>query len=119
MKYTGTVTNIMDAVRISEKFTKREFVLTDNAQSYPQFILFEVHNSNTANLDAVNIGDEMEVDFSIRGKEWENKEGKIVYFTTLVAFRTAITKKTENTNTGTQAQAEPTLVPTPDDDLPF
>ncbi|MFN5440856.1 MAG: DUF3127 domain-containing protein, partial [Flavobacteriia bacterium] len=40
-KFTGTIKVIQDTQRISDKFQKREFVVTDTTSMYPQDILFQ------------------------------------------------------------------------------
>ena len=40
-KFTGTIKVIQDTQRISYKFQKREFVVTDTTSMYPQDILFQ------------------------------------------------------------------------------
>jgi hypothetical protein len=125
MEYKATLMKKMDAVRISEKFVKREFVVSDKHPQYPQTILFELVNDRCKELDAFNEGDEVNVHFNIRGRDWTNKEGKVVYFVTLNAFKIVLEKKGEGvpaTNGAVKAESpkqEPVLQPTPDDDLPF
>ena len=41
-KLTGSIKVIKDTVQISEKFAKREFVVSDTSNMYPQDILFQL-----------------------------------------------------------------------------
>lgn len=123
MKYNGTVKYVKDAVRITEKFVKREFVVHTPKEQYPQVVVFEMVNDRAKELDNVNVGDEVEIDFQLRGREWTSKEGKTSVFNTLNAFKVAVTKKgegvpQEQTSAPVQEQ-EPVLVPEPEADLPF
>ena len=72
---------------ISDRFRKREFVLTDDSSQYPQHISFQLTQDKCALLDAFNIGDEMTVSFNLRGREWTSPKGEIKYFNSLEAWR--------------------------------
>lgn len=84
MVYKGTVKKVMDAKRISEKFVKRELVVSDATDKYPQTILFETHNTNCSLLDGIKENDNVEIHFQVRGKEYVNPSGEKRYFITLV-----------------------------------
>lgn len=131
MQYKGAIVVIMDEQKISEKFKKREFVLTDNAPSYPQTIIFEMNNDRCSLLDNFKEGDEVEIDFQLKGRKWTNPQGEVKYFNTAQAFR-IFPVKTESGKSETpkpesakqpQRQApkkqEPAISPDPGDDLPF
>jgi len=72
---------------VSEKFTKREFVLTDNSSQYSQHISFQLTQDKTSLLDRYNVGDEIKVHFNLRGREWTSPQGETKYFNTLEAWR--------------------------------
>jgi hypothetical protein len=72
---------------ISDRFRKREFVLTDDSSQYPQHISFQLTQDKCALLDAYNIGDEMTVSFNLRGREWTSPKGEVKYFNSLEAWR--------------------------------
>lgn len=110
MEYQGTVVKIGQTVQVSDKYKKREFVVTDNAKSYPQFIMFQLAQDKCDIIEPIKIGDEVTVKFNLRGREWKNPNGEVKYFNTLDTW--AIIKLKD-------AEPEVTLVPTPDDDLPF
>lgn len=54
-------------------FTKREFVVTTAADKYPQDIKFDVVKDKCAMLDSFKPGDEVQVNFDIRGREYNGK----------------------------------------------
>ena len=60
-KYKGVVYKVGNLEVISEKFSKRELVLTDGAEQYPQFISFTFVKDKCALLDGVGSGQEVEV----------------------------------------------------------
>ena len=86
-KLTGTLKVIKDTVQISEKFAKREFVISDTSSMYPQDILFQAVQDKCSMLDAVNEGEQVDVSFNLRGREWTSPQGEVKYFNTLDAWR--------------------------------
>lgn len=76
-----------DTVQVSEKFSKREFVITDASSMYPQDILFQLTQDKCSLIDAVTVGDQVEVSFNLRGREWTSPQGEVKYFNTLEAWR--------------------------------
>ncbi len=86
-KFTGTLKVLNDTVQVSERFSKREFVVTDNANMYPQDILFQATQDKCNLLDSFQINDQIEVSFNLRGREWTSPQGEIRYFNTLEAWR--------------------------------
>lgn len=93
MNITGKLKAKFDTQKVSEKFQKREFVLTTEASTpYPQHVSFQLTQDKVNLLDNFNEGDELEVHFNLRGREWNGPQG-IKYFNTLEAWE--ITKLNE------------------------
>ena len=86
-KLAGTLKVVNDTVQVNERFSKREFVLTDNASMYPQDILFQATQDKCSLLEAFQVNDQIEVSFNLRGREWTSPQGEIKYFNTLEAWR--------------------------------
>jgi hypothetical protein len=84
---TGVVEKIFDTEHVSEKFKKRTFVLNDQAEKYPQTISFQTVQDKTTLLDSMIEGQEVEVSFNLRGREWTSPSGEVKYFNTLEAWR--------------------------------
>lgn len=128
-KLQGTVKVLNPTVQVSEKFSKREFVVTESSGMYPQDILFQLTQDKCALLDGYNVNDGVEVSFNLRGREWTSPQGEVKYFNSLEAWRI---DRLGATNQGmpasgpsamnlapvTAASAEMT-VEKEDDDLPF
>jgi hypothetical protein len=73
-----------EAVQISERFRKREFVLEIEPESqYPQTVQFELTGDRCELLDEFVIGQELKVEFSLRGREWTSPKGEIRFFNSL------------------------------------
>lgn len=134
MEVTGTLKAKFDTQKVSDRFSKREFVLTTEANTpYPQHVSFQVTQDKCSMLDQYNEGDELKVQFNLRGREWNGPQG-IKYFNTLEAWRierfnnagnTSVSQtqaKTQNTQGGGfETSSSPVFTSNVDDneDLPF
>ena len=84
----GKVKVVGSTLQISETFSKREFVVTDDTNMYPQDIMFQLTKDKCNLIDSLVIGDEVEVSFNLSGKEWVNpKDNSVRYFNTLDAWK--------------------------------
>lgn len=87
MEVIGTLKAKFDTQKVSDRFQKREFILTTEANTpYPQHVSFQVTQDKCALLDGFNDGEELKVQFNLRGREWNGPQG-IRYFNTLEAWR--------------------------------
>src|SRR4051812_17998868 len=87
MQLTGNLRVKKETQKVSDRFTKREFVLEDNSSQYPQFISFQLTQDKCNLLDNIQQGDTVTVHFNIRGREWKSPQGEIKYFNTLEAWK--------------------------------
>lgn len=84
---TGILKVKNETQQVSDKFSKREFVITtDTSTQYPQYISMQLTQDKCALLDAYNVGDEIKVSFNLRGREWDGPEG-VRYFNSIEAWR--------------------------------
>jgi hypothetical protein len=72
--------------KITETFSKREFVVTE-AGNYPQHIIFQVTQDKCALLDSFQVNETVDVNFNLRGREWTSPQGEVKYFNSLEAWR--------------------------------
>jgi len=88
MKLQGKVFAIGETQVMSEKFSKRDLIVeyAENP-SYPEFIKVEAFNDKTSILDKFSVGQEVDVDFNLKGKPWTDKAGKTSYFNSLVIWK--------------------------------
>jgi hypothetical protein len=63
-------------------FTKREFVITTAAERYPQDLKFEIVKDRCSLLDPFEVGQDVDVNFDIRGNEYNGK-----YFVNLSCWK--------------------------------
>jgi hypothetical protein len=85
---TGKLHTIFDTKQVSERFTKREFVieLADNPK-YPQVVLFQLTGDRCTQLDGLAVGDQVRIEFSLRGREWRSPTGDLKYFNSLDVWK--------------------------------
>lgn len=87
MELTGTIRAVYNTQVVSDKFKKREFVLTIEASSpYPQHLPMQVTQDKCNILDGYSVGDEVKVSINLRGKEFNGQNG-VKYFLTIEAWR--------------------------------
>ena len=87
LQVTGVLKLKKNAETISEKFTKREFVLTENSTQYPQQLSFQLTQDRCDLLNTIPIGAGITVHFNLRGREWISPQGEVKYFNTLEAWK--------------------------------
>lgn len=102
---------------VSEKFKKREFVI-ETEDKYPQLVLLQATQDNTAILDNYNEGDYESCFFNLRGREWTSpKDGQVRYFNTLECWKIDLANiETNSEESGTRSMEVPE---SQEDDLPF
>src|SRR5690349_13797955 len=87
---TGKLVVRFNTVQRSESFKTREFVIEKtedaNGRSYTNYVKFQCVQDKTSMPDRFNIGDDVKVQFNIRGTKWE-KDGRTNYITNLDAWR--------------------------------
>lgn len=85
---TGKLHTIFDTKQVSERFSKREFVVevADNPK-YPQMVLFQLTGDRCTQLDGLRVGDEVSIEFSLRGREWRSPSGEVKYFNSLDVWK--------------------------------
>lgn len=110
MTITGNIKLINETQTFDSGFTKRELVLTTN-DMYPQDILIEFIKDNCETLNNYKVGQDVTIDFNLRGREWVSPKGETKYFNTIQGWR--IDGATE------QNHVEPVSEDKDEDLLPF
>jgi hypothetical protein len=87
MQLQGKLKSKSQTQQVSDKFKKREFVLTtDFDGTYPQHILIQTTQDKCSLLDSFNEGDLLTVDINIKGREWNGSDG-VKYFNSIEAWK--------------------------------
>jgi hypothetical protein len=120
LELEGTIEKINDTIKFDSGFQKREFVINTGGD-YPQQVKFEVIKDKCDTLTQYNkVGDFVNVSFNIKGKEFTNKDGKVMLFNTLLAWK--IQKIETDKHLGTEqvtATVGGVMEKVEDIDLPF
>ena len=96
MTVQGRLIKLFDTVESDKGFKKREFILeTEYSTQYPQEIKFQLTNDKVNLLDSVAKNTDMTIHFNLRGRRWEAPDGKMLWFTTLAAWKCEIPKAKE------------------------
>jgi hypothetical protein len=81
-KLKGKLIHKGDAKQVSDKFRVMDFVIQTPDEKYPQSIQFQVMNDRIQEMDKFTTGEEVEVTFDLRGREYNGK-----YYNTLNAYK--------------------------------
>jgi hypothetical protein len=120
MDITGILKVKSEAQQVSEKFKKREFVITDNSSQYPQHISFQLTQDKCGLIDQYNVGDELKVHFNLRGREWTSPKNEVKYFNTLEAWRIeTINASAAGSSSKMNDSSQPITAASAEEDLPF
>jgi single-strand DNA-binding protein len=110
----GKIKAIFPTEQKTDIFKTRDFVV-ETEGDYPQMVKFQINQDKCNILDNFKEGQEVDVSFNLRGREWNGK-----YFTNLEAWRvfgvqdeTAVVPKTEAVKANIVDDGEV------EDDLPF
>lgn len=125
MEVTGILKVKYDTNVVSERFKKRDFVLTvEPGSPYPQHVTFQLVQDKVSILDNFNVGDEVKVLFNLKGREWTSPQGEVKYFNTIDAWRMEKIGQGQSQSSASHNSAENNNPPvftstSADDDLPF
>ena len=120
---TGKLTAKYDTVQRTETFKTREFVIEKSedigGRIITNYVKFQCVKDKTALVDRFAMGDEVKVQFNIKGTKWA-KDGRDNYITNLDAWRIEAVKLGQQEEIPQANYAN--IPPPPDemvDDLPF
>jgi hypothetical protein len=126
-KITGKIIVKSDLIVVSDKFRKIEFVV-ETEEQYAQKLQIQVTQDKCDMLQYYRVGDEVEVNVNIKGREWLNPAtGETKYFLSLDAWsiykkgsgqQDAPARKLGNIEENFQEEAIRDMQEE-DDDLPF
>ncbi len=126
---SGTIKVVGKTQQVSDKFTKRELVITEPSGQRPQHIPVEFTQDRTSLLDSYKPGEEVTVTCYVNGREWTGKDGVTKYFLSLSGNRIERAGGAAPSGGGSSYQQAPppTMADMPasagsssdEDDLPF
>ena len=83
-KAEGRLHKVFDTEQKTASFQAREFVIEVADGKFPQMVKFQLTQDKCALIEDYAEGDQIVVEFDLRGREWNDK-----YFTNLNAWRIA------------------------------
>ena len=86
MEVKGKIKVINDTQVVSDKFSKREIVVTTD-ETYPQDVLIQFTQDKCGILDNYSVGQHVSVSINLRGREWTSPQGEVKYFNTIEGWR--------------------------------
>lgn len=122
MEVKGFLKVINKTVVLSEKFKKREVVVSVSDGKYSQDLLIQFSQDNVDLVDEFAVGQEVVIGINLRGKAWVNPKGEEKYFNTIEGWRiTGVVDSSKgNVPVAKPKKAQSIIDETQsDDDLPF
>jgi len=124
MQITGNVLDVKDTEQVTPTFSKRELwleLVDEKDPKYNQTICIEFPQAQAQKLDEVAIGDNVTVEFNLRGRQHKNR-----VYNTLSGWKATVNQSQRQTNVAKKPlhpmdKANPVSSPVIEDadDLPF
>ena len=87
LKQVGVIERIEEVKVFSEKFKALKFTINTGGE-YPQVVEFQASQDKADSFTEFNkVGDNVEVLFNLRGRNWTNPSGEVKTFNTLEVWR--------------------------------
>jgi hypothetical protein len=115
MEVQGKIKFIGTTEAVSDKFKKREIVITTEEQ-YPQHISLQFMQDKCDLLDKYSLGENVLVNINLKGREWTDKTGAVKYFNTIEGWRI---EKLNGTTAPSEVKIDVTNTNVVENDLPF
>lgn len=84
MELRGFIHEIGPVQQLTERFSKRDVILSQFVGQNMEYIKLDAINDKIHLFEQINVGDEVEVSFIVRGRAWTDKEGVTKYFNSLI-----------------------------------
>ena len=120
MQITARIFEIFETQDVSATFKKREFVVEYIERQYPEYIKFEFIQDKCDLLSKFQVGQDVTVDFNLKGRKWTSPQGEVKYFNTLQAWRIELAKAdAPEQNDGPPMMEPPAFEESMDEEVPF
>ena len=87
MTITGKIKNIGNILTLGKKDFKKRDLVIETETEFPQILLIEFIGNKCKLLDSYKAGESVCVSISIKGREWSNPEGRVVYFNSIQGWK--------------------------------
>ncbi len=113
MEIQGKIHSIGKTQKISDSFSKREFVI-ETEEQYKQYVLVQLVKDKCDVLNQYKVGDNVTASLNIKGRLWTNPQGEEKCFNTWECW-----KLSKNTDAANIEVHDATPVKEEESDLPF
>ena len=86
MGVQGKLIKKFDATEHGGSFKKIEFVV-ELDDKYPQLVKMQAVQDKVSLIESMPVGTVAEFFFNLKGREWTNAEGKVLYFTNVEVWK--------------------------------
>jgi Domain of unknown function (DUF3127) len=87
MEITGQIHKIGDVINVSDKFSKREVIITIPDDKYPQHISLQLTGKNINLSDTLAVGSQVKASINLRGRLYTGADGVEKCFNSLEAWK--------------------------------
>lgn len=87
MEIKGTVYSVGEKKQVSDNFMKKEFILKDTDEKYPNFLTIQLSNKNVDLITESDVNTVITASVNLKGRLCKNKEGQEVSFNTIDAWK--------------------------------
>lgn len=91
MKITAKLLDVENVNQISSSFKKREFVVeySENPK-FTEYLKFELIQDKCDLINSFAPGQEIEIEFNLKGRKWTDPKGQVKYFNSLQAWKLSV-----------------------------
>lgn len=82
----GKISRIGEVKQLSGGAEKLNFIV-ETEEQYPQLIEVELFKHGVSLISGFSVGDQVTVDYNLRGREWINPEGESKFFNTIQGWK--------------------------------
>jgi hypothetical protein len=86
MEIKGKIIKKFEATEHGGSFKKIEFVI-ETDEKYPQVVKMQAVQERVKVIESMPVGTVAEFNFNLKGREWTNAEGKVLYFTNVEVWK--------------------------------
>jgi len=117
MEISGKIKVIGETIE-KGTFKSRNVVVTTDEQ-YPQHIQVQFVQDKCDVLNGYEVGQNVTIGINLRGREWTNPKGEVVYFNTIQGWKISKSEQTNEMPTAEAFAPATNLNEDEPDDLPF
>jgi pectin methylesterase-like acyl-CoA thioesterase len=119
IELVGTLYRVYPTQAVSDRFSKREFVIKNKEGEYDNYVKMQLTNSKVDLIDAYTVGQEIRVSVNIGCRPYVDKNNVEQFYTNVSAWRIQHAAAVSANESSINSDFQMSQVPGEDDDLPF